>query len=140
MNNFATLGYDMIMPITFATNFAIAGCVLGIFFKTKNKEMKELSGSTFISAFIGGVTEPAIYGAVLKFKRPYVIVCILDAVSGAIIATLGATQTAFLTTCVLTLPAMLAMMGVSAIIGCCIGLFGGAILTYIVGYNDKMLE
>ena len=32
------------------------------------------------------------------------------------------------------------MMGVSAIIGCAIGLLGGAILTYLVGYNDKMLE
>lgn len=140
LNNIATLGYDMIFPITIATNFAIAGCVLGIFLKTKNKEMKELSGSTFISAFIGGVTEPAIYGAVLKFKRPYVIVCILDAIGGAIVATMGGVQTVSLSTCILTLPAMAAMMGVSAIIGSAIGFFGGAILTYIAGYNDKMLE
>lgn len=140
MNNFATLGYDSITPITFATNFAIAGCVLGIFFKTKNKDMKQLSISTFVSALVGGVTEPAIYGAVLKFKRPYVIVCILDAISGAIIATLGATQTAFLSTCILTLPAMVAMMGVSALIGSGIGLIGGAVLTYLFGYNDNMLE
>lgn len=140
MNNFATLGYDSVMTITYATNFAIAGCVLGIFFKTKNKDMKQLSASTFVSALVGGVTEPAIYGAVLKFKRPYVIVCILDAISGAIIATLGATQTAFLPTCILTVPTMVAMMGVSALIGSGIGLIGGAVLTYLFGYNDNMLE
>lgn len=140
MNNFATLGYDSILPITYATNFAIAGCVLGIFFKTKNKDMKQLSISTFVSALVGGVTEPAIYGAVLKFKRPYVIVCILDAISGAIIATLGATQTAIIPTCILTVPAMVAMMGVSALIGSGIGLIGGAVLTYLFGYNDNMLE
>lgn len=140
MNNFATLGYDMTMPITYATNFAIAGCVLGIFLKTRNREMKQISGSAFASALIGGVTEPAIYSAVLKFKRPYVIVCILDAISGMIIASLGATQTAFLPTCILTVPAMTAMMGVSAIIGSGIGLLGGAVLTYFAGYNDGMLE
>ena len=43
--------------------------VLAIFLKTKNTELKELAGAAAISALLAGITEPAIYGAVLKYKR-----------------------------------------------------------------------
>lgn len=140
MNNFATLGADPVMAITLATNFALAGCAFGVFFKSKNQQMKQTAVSTGISALVAGVTEPAIYGVVLKFKRPFVIVCILDAIGGMLIATVGATQTALISTCVLTIPALVAMMGVIAAIVAAIGFFGGMILTFLFGYNDKMLD
>ena len=95
MNNFATIGADPIFAITLATNFALAGCAFGVFLKTKNPELKQTAVSTGISAFVAGVTEPAIYGVVLKFKRPFVIVCLLDAIGGVLIATSGGMQTAF---------------------------------------------
>lgn len=139
-NNFATLGYDNIFPLTLVTNFALAGCALGVFLKTKNKELKEISGSTFVSAFVAGVTEPAIYGVVLKFKRPFIIVCILDAIGGVIIAMAGCTQTAMVSTSALSAPAIIAMYGMVSIPVMLLGFFGGAILTYLFGYNDNMLE
>lgn len=49
-------------------------------------------------------------------------------------------QTALISTCVLTVPAFVAMMGVIAAIVAAIGFFGGIILTYLFGYNDKMLD
>lgn len=140
MNNFATLGADPVMVITMATNFALAGCAFGVFLKTKNRELKQTAASTGISAFVAGVTEPAIYGVVLKFKRPFVIVCLLDAIGGAFLAAAGATQTALISTCVLTIPALVAMAGKIALVAIGIGFFGGIILTYLFGYNDKMLE
>lgn len=140
MNNFATLGADPIFAITMATNFALAGCTFGVFLKTKNRELKQTAASTGISAFIAGVTEPAIYGVVLKFKRPFIIVCLLDAIGGVFLATAGATQTALISACVLTIPALVAMAGKIALAAIGIGFFGGIILTYLFGYNDKMLE
>lgn len=140
MNNFATLGADPFVAITMATNFALAGCAFGVFLKTKNKELKQTAVSTGISAFVAGVTEPAIYGVVLKFKKPFVIVCILDAIGGMILATAGATLTALISTCVLTIPALVAMAGKVALAAIAIGFFGGIILTYFFGYNDKMLD
>lgn len=140
MNNFATVGADPVMAITLATNFALAGCAFGVFLKSKNQQMKQTAVSTGISALVAGVTEPAIYGVVLKFKKPFVIVCILDAIGGMLIATVGATQTAIISTCVLTIPAFVAMMGIIAAIVAAIGFFGGLILTFLFGYNDKMLE
>lgn len=140
MNNFATMGADPIFAITLATNFALAGCAFGVFLKSKNQQMKQTAITTGISALVAGVTEPAIYGVVLKFKRPFVIVCILDAIGGMLIATVGATQTALISTCVLTIPALIAMMGIIAAIVAAIGFFGGLILTFLFGYNDKMLD
>ena len=140
MNNFATIGADPIFAITLATNFALAGCAFGVFLKTKNPELKQTAASTGISAFVAGVTEPAIYGVVLKFKRPFVIVCLLDAIGGVLIATSGGMQTALISTCVLTIPAFVAMMGKIAAVVIAIGFFGGVILTYLFGYNDKMLD
>lgn len=140
MNNFATIGADPIFAITLATNFALAGCAFGVFLKTKNPELKQTAVSTGISAFVAGVTEPAIYGVVLKFKRPFVIVCLLDAIGGVLIATSGGMQTAMISTCVLTIPAFVAMMGKIAAVVIAIGFFGGIILTYLFGYNDKMLD
>ena len=140
MNNYATLGYDNIMPITLATNFALAGCALGVFLKTKNRELKQVSGSSFISAFVAGVTEPAIYGVVLKYKRPFIIVCILDAIGGIMIATAGCTQSAMLSTSALSAPAIIAMYGSMSIPVMLIGFIGGVILTYLFGYNDSMLD
>ncbi len=140
MNNYATLGGDNIFPITLATNFALAGCTLGVFLKTKNKELKETAISTFTSAFVAGVTEPAIYGVVLKYKRPFVIVCILDAIGGILMATYGGLQTAMISTCILTSPAIVAMLGKVAIAVIAIGFFGGIILTYLFGFDDSMIE
>lgn len=139
-NNFATLGADPIFAITLATNFALAGCAFGVFLKTKNQEMKQTAMSTGISAFVAGVTEPAIYGVVLKFKRPFLIVCLLDAIGGTLIAMTGGTQTAIISACVFTIPALIAMIGKIAAVVIPLGFFGGVILTYFFGYNDKMLE
>ena len=118
----------------------MAGCAFGVFLKTKNPELKQTAVSTGISAFVAGVTEPAIYGVVLKFKRPFVIVCLLDAIGGVLIATSGGMVTALISTCVLTIPAFVAMMGKIAAVVSAIGFFGGIILTYLFGYNDKMLD
>ena len=140
MNNLSTLGYDALGPITFATNFSIAGCALGVFLKTRNKEVRQIAGSASISALIAGITEPAIYGVLLKYKRPYVIVCILNAIGGMIIAMSGTVQTAYLSVNLLTIPALLTCGVVPVLATLLIGFFGGLIGTMTIGFNDKMTE
>lgn len=138
MNNFATMGGDPLFAITMGTNFAVAGCTLGVLLKTKNLEVRELSVSAFVSALLGGVTEPAIYGVLLKYKKPFAIVCIMSGIGGIILAMSGALLTAMLTGSLMTLPALIAMMGAPVGIAAAIGLIGGAICTYLFGYSDDM--
>ena len=138
MNNFATMGGDPLFAITMGTNFAVAGCTLGVLLKTKDLEVRELSLSAFVSALLGGVTEPAIYGVLLKYKKPFAIVCIMSGIGGIFLAMSGALLTAMLTGSLMTLPALVAMMGAPVAIAAAIGLFGGAICTYLFGYSDEM--
>lgn len=138
MNNFATMGGDPLFAITMGTNFAVAGCTLGVLLKTKSAEERELSLSAFVSALLGGVTEPAIYGVLLKYKKPFAIVCIMSGIGGVILAMSGALLTAMLTGSLMTLPALAAMMGAPVVIAAVIGLVGGAVCTYLFGYSDDM--
>lgn len=138
MNNFATMGGDPLFAITMTTNFAVAGCTLGVLLKTRNQDVRELSLSAFVSALMGGVTEPAIYGVLLKYKKPFAIVCILSGIGGIILAMSGALLTAMLTGSLMTLPALVAMMGAPVAIAAAIGIIGGAVCTFLFGYNDNM--
>lgn len=82
INNIMTLGYDNIMMPFFACTFATSAVVLAIFFKTKDKKLKEMALPNFISG-IFGVTEPAIYGITLPLKKPFIISCIAGGIGGA---------------------------------------------------------
>lgn len=82
INNVMTLGYDNVMMPFFACTFATSAVVLAIFFKTKNKQLKEMAIPNFISG-IFGVTEPAIYGILLPLKKPFIISCIAGGIGGA---------------------------------------------------------
>lgn len=82
INNVMTLGYDNVMMPFFACTFATSAVVLAIFFKTKDKNLKEMAIPNFISG-IFGVTEPAIYGMLLPLKKPFVLSCIAGGIGGA---------------------------------------------------------
>lgn len=82
INNVQTLGYDNVMMPFFACTFATSAVVLAIFFKTKDKKLKEMVIPNFISG-IFGVTEPAIYGILLPKKKPFIISCIAGGIGGA---------------------------------------------------------
>lgn len=70
---FAANGCDgIVSPGATCASLAVSGMLLGALLKIKDKEEKSLTLSYFISALIGGITEPGLYGTGLKFKRPYI--------------------------------------------------------------------
>ena len=81
INNIVTLGYDNVIMPFFACTFATSAVVAAIFFKTKDKNLKEMCIPNFISG-IFGVTEPAIYGILLPLKKPFIISCIAVGIGG----------------------------------------------------------
>ncbi len=141
MNNFATLEYDWLSPLSWGCNFAMAGACLGVFLKTKSAELKEVAGPNWVTALLAGITEPALYGVNLRFKRPFVIVCIMAAIASIPVAIAGVQRTAFTGINLITLPALAFFPGGWAVpIQAAISFFGAAIATYLFGYNDSMLE
>jgi Phosphotransferase system IIC components, glucose/maltose/N-acetylglucosamine-specific len=141
VNNLSKYGYDTLLPVTIATNFAMAGAVLGVFLKTKNPKLKQIAISSCISALIGGITEPAIYGVNMKYKKPFYIACVITGICGIITGISGAQWPGLMTVCALTLPTLALMKGgIGVLISAVIGFFGTAICTYLFGFNDSMIE
>lgn len=139
-NNMATLGYDWLSPLSWGCNFAMAGACLGVFLKTKNLKLKELAGPNWITALLAGVTEPAIYGVNLKFKKPFVIACIASAAASVPIAVAGLQRTAFIGVNLITMPALFFFPGGwAAPICAAIGFVGAAVGTYLFGFDDSMI-
>ena len=138
-NNIAEYGRDTLFTITGPNNMAQAGATLGVFLKTKNKELKSLSGSAALSAVLAGVTEPAIYGITLKYKKPFFIGAVFSGIAGAIVAASGAGAPTLLSTSILTLPGYIGKGFAGFCIACAIAYFGSAIVTYLFGFQDNMI-
>lgn len=69
--NFATLGYDVVlMPMMLINTLAQSGAALAVAVRTKNSKTRSLAMSTGLTAFLG-ITEPAMYGITLKYKKPF---------------------------------------------------------------------
>lgn len=78
----AELGYD---PIFYAactiSDIAVAGAMIGYFLRARSEKQKQLFGTFGFSALMG-VTEPAIYGAFVKFRRPFIAAAIGGGLGG----------------------------------------------------------
>jgi len=84
--NFDTQGYDSFQAYQTIAVIGQMAAVFGVFLKTRNRELKTTSLSAGVTA-IFGITEPAIYGVTLRFKKPFICGCIGGAV-GAVVASL----------------------------------------------------
>jgi len=86
---FLQLGYDNFYGgACMAGAFALAGAVLGAFFKTKDQAVKQVTGTTGVTALIG-VSEPAIYGVFFKYKSVMIADCISGGIAGLLSGILG---------------------------------------------------
>lgn len=73
---FMEVGYDTtIMLAVSVVPFASWGISLAAAARLKNKDDKAMAIGYFISAAIGGVTEPATYGIALRYKKPLLALC-----------------------------------------------------------------
>lgn len=97
-------GYDiMLLPMNLVANLSQAGATLAVFFKTKDKKMKQVAFSAVIPA-IFGITEPAIYGVTMKLKKPFYASMVGGAVGGAIFGTFAVKSFSFAVPGILAIP------------------------------------
>lgn len=135
-NNLAYYGRDTVGPACFMAVAAQAGAVLGVLLKTKNVKMKSLSLSAFISALFG-ITEPAVYGITLKYKRPFIIACSVGGVFGAIVGAVGAGAIAIGPRSVLTFPIYIGKGFPILVASYFLAIVVSCGLTYMFGYKDE---
>ena len=79
----------MVMPSEIGANLSLGGAALAVAFKTKNKELRQTAIAAASSAIIAGITEPALYGVALRFKKPLIASLISGGVCGAVAGIAG---------------------------------------------------
>ena len=83
VQNLTTLGYDFLYPCVAASNAAMAACAIYLFIRSKNEKVKSLGSSTGVTALIG-VTEPVLFGIILKYKKALISTIIGGGIGGMI--------------------------------------------------------
>ncbi|PYZ94062.1 PTS trehalose transporter subunit IIBC [Salipaludibacillus keqinensis] len=72
-------------PILALSNIAQGSAALAMIFVTRNENLKGLSGTSAVSAYLG-VTEPAMFGVNIRYKFPFVCAIIGSAIAGTFIS------------------------------------------------------
>ena len=140
--NFEQYGYDSFQAFQTAAVIAQVGAALGVFLKTKSKQLRGVAGSAAVTG-IFGITEPTIYGVALRLKRPFILACIAGAAGAIVISLFGSRYYAYA-----GLPGMLTIVNAQSpdnptsqlgqAIGSAIAFFGAMALVYFIGFNDPV--
>jgi len=83
--NFAKYGCDSFQAFQTCAVIAQAAACFGVFIKSKKADTKNVALSAGLTG-IFGITEPAIYGVTLRFKKPFVCGCVGGAIGALIIS------------------------------------------------------
>lgn len=135
INEVSVMGSTTLWAFTGPSNFAQAGAAFGAFFRIKDKEMKPVALSSSITALFG-ITEPALYGVNLKYKKPMIAVVISGAVGGAIAGVGGAKAYAVAIPSILTLPTFFGEGFAAFVISIIVAFAAAAVLTLIIGVDE----
>lgn len=133
LSNIATNGSDPILAIAMGSVWAASGAGLGVLFKTKNAQLKEIAASGLIPGLLSGVTEPIIYGIFFRYKRSFAYAIAMSAISGAIAGSLDVKATQ-LAGGIFTIPTFKPIWGYALIAA--IAFFGTAILHWVFGFGE----
>ncbi|MEK3758174.1 glucose PTS transporter subunit IIA [Paenibacillus sp. FSL P4-0338] len=127
----AEYGYSVISPANLTGNLAQAGACLGVFLLLKHKASKSSALSSGVTALFG-ITEPAIFGFNLKYKRPFICAMLAGGIGAAYINFWGGGATALILPGILALPTYIADSYIHIIIGISISitLAMGAVLIW----------
>lgn len=144
IENINQYGQDSFQAFQTIAVIGQVGATLGFYIKTKNKDMKGVSLSAFVTG-IFGITEPAIYGVNLRFKKPFIYGCACAAIGGIVAG--------FFTPYYYTyaaLPGPLTIVNainpehpgsfIGVLLGSAIALFGPVLLIQILGTGETKLS
>lgn len=108
--------------------------------KTKNPKLKTLAFPAALSAFLG-ITEPAIFGVNLRFRKPFFLSLIAGAVGGGLASILGLAGTG---NGITIIPGTMLYIGNGQLLQylfmVAVSFALGFALTYMFGYEDEVEE
>ena len=136
LSNIDAFGGDPIIPITGGYNFAVWGLALAVFLRApKGSELRELCSAGALSGLLAGVSEPMLYGVILRYKRVLPPLILSAMLSGAIIGAFNVKSGGFALSSIFTIPLMTPTVGY--LIGIAVAFFLMFALVMLFGYESK---
>lgn len=140
----ATQGFDpIIRVVALCSNMSQAAASLAVGLKTKNKQLRGLALSSSVTAYLGGITEPAMFGVNLKLKKPMYGAMIGGAVAGLFAGLMKMKAFVYVTPGLLSLPMWVSktenyvLLAVATIAISSVATF---IATWLIGFEDPVSD
>jgi PTS system beta-glucosides-specific IIC component len=144
---FSNSGHEaMVSPAAISASIAVSGMCLGVALRIKDKEQRSLSVGYLIASFIGGVTEPGLYGIGMRYKRPFIGMIIGGFAGGLYAGIMGVTAYAMVPVssilCILGYAGGPASNLTQGIISAVISFVVATVVTYFFGFkkDDPLLR
>lgn len=136
------VGVNFLLPIWSMANVAQGGAALAVFFKTKNKKLKEIAIPAAFSSFLG-IIEPVIFGINLRLVKPFIGAAIGGALGGAYVAYMHVAANAYGLTGI-PMIAIIAPLGlpnlIHYLIGFAVSVVSAFLATWIMGIKEEHHE
>ncbi|WP_061589278.1 sucrose-specific PTS transporter subunit IIBC [Streptococcus sanguinis] len=134
------LATDKVNPfnaIITAAMTAQGAATVAVAFKTKNPKLKTLAFPAALSAFLG-ITEPAIFGVNLRYRKPFFLSLIAGAIGGGLASLLGLAGTG---NGITIIPGTMLYIGngqlLQYLLMVAVSFALGFALTYMFGFEDE---
>lgn len=136
LDNLTKFGGDPIEGMALAAVFAQIGIAVGFYLRAqKHSKMRSLAGPVALTGFFAGVTEPIVYGIILRYKRLIPIVVTVGGLGGGILGIFEVTMNAYVFHNIFSLPVYTPTVGY--LIGITVSLVTGAVLAYFFGATPE---
>ena len=141
----ATTGFEGFICIAeFCANMAQGAAALAVSIKSKNSDIKQSAGSSAFSALVAGITEPALYGTNLRFKKPMIGACLGGLMGGLVGGFFQMKCYGVATPAIVTIPQYLEEGNPQSFLYILITLgvtvVSTFIITYVIGFEDPVEE
>ncbi|MBS7865362.1 beta-glucoside-specific PTS transporter subunit IIABC [Streptococcus suis] len=124
----------LILPAMLSSNLAQGAASIAVAFKSKNSNTKQIAFAAGFSALFAGVTEPALYGVTLKYKKPLYAAMIGGGLAGLFVGLTGVKAYLFAVPSLIALPQFIYSEAASNITNAMIAAAISIIVTFILAY------
>ncbi|MBE6003833.1 MAG: hypothetical protein E7232_07090 [Lachnospiraceae bacterium] len=138
VNEITTYGSSLLFTKALAANLAIAGAALAVGVKARKAENKQTGISTGVTALLS-VTEPALYGCLIRLRKPLISAIAAAAITGIFVGMFDVRAYATASCSFLTLPIFLGGTMQNFVFACAAAVMAtvlGFVITWFVGFDE----